>query len=126
MEELSGDSVGALGEGIFLFVSVCIVSEDGTSDGGKMDADLVHTPRFEDTFDERIFFMNIGLKNFVMSDGGLTPCLIDDNLVGVFGMFETSKLLADRPGHLGGCPEADSEIDFLDFVRLERSEHHIE
>lgn len=86
MEELAGDSVGALGEGIFASVSVGIISEDGTSDRGEMDTDLVHPPRFEDTFDETIFLMNAGLENLIMCDGRLPTCLIDNDLVGVFGM----------------------------------------
>lgn len=100
MEELASDSVGALGEGIFASISVGIVSENRTSDGCEMDTNLMHTTRFEDTLDETIFPMDTGLENLIMCDGGLPAYFINNNLIGVFGMFQASELLADGPGYL--------------------------
>lgn len=57
MEELSSHIIRTFCKGILLSVPVDIVSKHWASYRGKMDADLVHTSRFESAFDEAVLPM---------------------------------------------------------------------
>lgn len=125
MKELSPNVVGTFCKGIFLFIPVSIIPENGAPDGGKVHTDLVHTSCFKGTLYETILRVDPSLQYLIMGDSSLSTFIIYDDFILSLGMLESSEFSSDDSTSFWRNSEANSQIYLFYFVGLQSFEHDI-
>ena len=117
VEKLTLDAICSFREAIFTTISVCFISEHGTSYGCHMYAYLMCTSCFYTYSEETIFFMDILLYGFIVSYR-LLSFSMEYHFCLILCILSSQELRSDSIARFFGSSYDDSMICFFYFSWL--------
>lgn len=111
--------------GIFVSISICLISEDRVADRGEVDTNLVGTTGLDSTLEEGMLILDLGFQGRIVGHGSLTSW-INTHLSLVLCIFDSEKSGTDGISRLRGSANNDGMVDLFDPTSLEFREEELE